>query len=167
MNGREDHTTILKWAAWEAARRPELNLLFEIPTGARTVLVLVERPKSARSGLPNFCLPVARGTFHGLFLWRRPEISSTSSAWVADLRSQGYAVGTYNNYAQAKRIIKTYLERLGRGMAGGLRSVKASIPKCEVRPLRERSAAITLTLVPPVSMRREGLNRSKSRIKRR
>ena len=68
-----------------------------------------------KSGVPDICLPVARGGCHGLYIEmkRRNEGKATDNqkTWIAALREEGYAAGVCRGMEDAKRVILAYLER--------------------------------------------------------
>lgn len=79
---------------------------------------LGERPRSraegVKSGVPDICLPVARGGYHGLFIELKRQHGNTATknqnTWLADLREQGYATAVAYGWEQAAKIITDYME---------------------------------------------------------
>ena len=62
---------VIKWSQQPSIRRqwPELALLHHIPNGGTRDAVEAKHLKQqgVKSGVPDICLPVARGGYHGLF----------------------------------------------------------------------------------------------------
>ena len=67
-----------------------------------------------KSGVPDICLPVARGGYHGLFIELKRQHGNTTTknldTWLADLREQGYATAVAYGWEQAAQIITDYME---------------------------------------------------------
>lgn len=96
--------------------RPELKLLYHIPNegkrsragGARMVA------EGLKKGVPDICLPVARGESHGLYIELKRERSGKPTpdqlAWMEALMAQGYAVSLCHGWLAASQVILDYLE---------------------------------------------------------
>ena len=63
-----EQVALFKWAEFAAARWPELTLMHAIPNGGHRNKITAARLKAegVRAGVPDICLPVARGGWHGL-----------------------------------------------------------------------------------------------------
>lgn len=121
----EEQATLVEWSATAAARHPELHLLFAIPNGAalaskstgrrgrfsRQAMKL--RAEGLRPGVPDLCLPVPRGKYHGLFIEMKRTKGGTLSAeqreWLASLTVQGYCAIRCNGWLEARAAILQYL----------------------------------------------------------
>ena len=91
-------------------------MLYHIPnegkrsraTGARLVAEGLKR------GVPDICLPVARGGCHGLYIELKRERSGRPTAeqteWMDALMRQGYAVSLCHGWERAAGVIEEYLE---------------------------------------------------------
>jgi len=91
-------------------------MLYHIPnegkrsrvTGARLVAEGLKR------GVPDICLPVARGGCHGLYIELKRERSGRATPeqteWMNALMRQGYAVSLCHGWERAARVIEEYLE---------------------------------------------------------
>ena len=94
----DEQETLMEWADMESGARPELALLFHIPNGGsrNEIEALHLRRQGVKPGVPDLCLPVARGGCHGLYIeLKRREggrVRANQSAWLIALRAQGYAV---------------------------------------------------------------------------
>lgn len=109
----QEQETIVQWAA----HYPGADLLFHVPNGG-------ERPKhaalamaraGAKAGVPDLCLPVPRGGWHGLWIeLKRADHSNhptpAQAAWIERLRANGYMVVVAYGADAAIRAIEQYLE---------------------------------------------------------
>ena len=70
----EEQTYLFEWARLASCKWPELSFLYHIPNEGKRPPATGARLKSMglKSGVPDVCLPVARGGFHGLYqTWRK------------------------------------------------------------------------------------------------
>lgn len=113
----EEQEAVVTWAMLSAGRYPELKLLYHIPNeGARSITYANQLKRMGlRRGLPDLCLPVARGKFHGLYIELKRngkcKISEEQQSWINDLSEQGYKAIICYGADETIRAIKTYLER--------------------------------------------------------
>lgn len=111
---------VVKWSQQAAIRSkwPELALLFHIPNerkctpqqGAQL------RRMGVKRGVPDLCLPVARGAYHGLFIEMKTEHGRTSDDqewWGQALIDQGYMWETCHGWESAVRVLEWYLSLKG------------------------------------------------------
>lgn len=106
---------LFQWARMSEGRYPELALMYHVPnegkrsraTGGRL------RAEGLRSGVPDICLPVARGGYHGLYieLKRRKggRVTEAQEEWIAGLRAQGYRAEVCRGFDEASDVILAYL----------------------------------------------------------
>jgi hypothetical protein len=109
----QEQEIIVQWAA----TYPGADLLFHVPNGG-------ERPKHAaramaragvKPGVPDLCLPVARGGWHGLWIeLKRADHSNVPSpaqrAWLERLIAEGYLCAVCYGANEAIDSIERYLE---------------------------------------------------------
>ena len=106
---------LFRWAAFAQAAHPELRLLCHIPNEGKRSKAAGARLKreGLKPGVPDLCLPVARGKYHGLYIELK-RIGETASKeqeqWIADLRKQGYAAYVCQGWDSARRLIEDYLK---------------------------------------------------------
>lgn len=88
---------VIKWSQQPSIRRqwPELALLHHIPNGGTRDAVEAKHLKQqgVKSGVPDLCLPVPRGQYHGLYIEMKTESGHTSDEqewWGERLQAQGY-----------------------------------------------------------------------------
>ena len=96
---------------------PELRLLYHVPNGgSRNELEAVNLKKQGvRSGVPDLCLPVARGGYHGLYIemkYGKNKPTEKQLEWIEDLRNEGYAVSICWGFEAVRQELEKYL-RLG------------------------------------------------------
>ena len=75
---------------------PELKLLYHIPNGGKRSKSEAGRFKAegVKSGVPDICLPVARGKYNGLYLELKKKhggkLSDNQKSWIENLSREGY-----------------------------------------------------------------------------
>jgi hypothetical protein len=112
----EEQQALFTWAALQRGRYPELDLLFVIPNGGLRHKATAGRLKAegVKAGVPDVCLPVARGEWHGLYIElkrvRGGKGRDGQERWLAELRDQGYYTAVCHGWMEAMRVIMKYLE---------------------------------------------------------
>lgn len=108
---------LMQWAQWASGNglHPELKLLYHIPnegkrskfTGGKLVA------EGLRKGVPDICLPVARGRYHGLYIelkrLKGGRTSPEQKQWLSDLQAVGHRAVVCNGWVAAKTEIENYL----------------------------------------------------------
>ena len=110
----EEQQALFQWAQWMSGRYPELELLFHIPNGGKRNKAEAARMKAGgvRAGVPDLCLPVARGGFHGLYIELKAgkgTASQKQKEWIGKLTAQGYRALVLTGWEAASRAIEDYL----------------------------------------------------------
>ena len=106
---------IFQWAAMETAAHPELGLLYAIPNGGKRAIktAIALKAQGVKSGVPDMCLPVSRGGYHGLYIELKRQkggvVSETQKSWLTALAEQGYKAVVCKGAEEAIRTIKEYL----------------------------------------------------------
>lgn len=107
---------LFQWARMQEGRWPELALLYHVPnegkrserSGARMVAEGLKR------GVPDLCLPVARGGCHGLYieLKRRGggRVTPEQGRWIKKLVHGGYCAAVCCGWEEAACLITRYLQ---------------------------------------------------------
>ena len=124
MSEHDDQTRVFNWARSMAVICPELLLLFAIPNGAKLPWITDRKgrrfsPEANRlkdegmkPGVPDFCLPVARKGFHGLFIelkFGRNKPSEQQIWWMDQLSTQGYLATACWGADQAIMTLQEYV----------------------------------------------------------
>ena len=106
---------LFQWARMQAGRWPELEMLYHVPNegkrnpaaGARLVAEGLKR------GVPDICLPVARGGCHGLYIGlkrgRGRVVSREQERWIRALAQEGYCAAVCRGWEAAAKLILRYL----------------------------------------------------------
>lgn len=93
----------------------ELNLLYHVPNGGSRHKAEAGRLRAegVKAGVPDLCLPVARGQYHGLYIelkrQRGGRTSDHQSEWLDALSAQGYKAALCYGWEQAAGTIIEYL----------------------------------------------------------
>lgn len=109
-----DQVTLFRWAEYQSKRLPELALMFAIPNGGKRSKATAAKLKAegVKSGVPDLCLPVARGEYHGLFIEMkagRNKPTAPQVQWHMRLSQQGYRVAVCWGWEAAREVIEEYL----------------------------------------------------------
>lgn len=107
---------VFKWSQQPSVRGkwPELALLFHIKNETKegAQQVAVDRAAGVKKGVPDLCLPVPKGVYHGLYIELKTEKGRTSQAqdwWGEKLREQGYFWEVCHGWQSATRVLEWYL----------------------------------------------------------
>lgn len=112
----EEQTNLFSWARMQSCKYPELRLLYHVPNGGSRHKIEAAhlRAEGVKPGVPDICLPVARGGFHGLYIemkrQRGGRVSENQESWLSDLSAQGYKTAVCKGWQPAAEIIMQYLE---------------------------------------------------------
>ena len=110
-----EQMALMRWAEYEKGAHPELKLLMHIPNGGVRSKAEAGRFKAmgVKPGVPDLFLPVARGTYHGLWIeLKRADGGKTQAAqrgWIDALKAQGYMAGVCHGWVEASEAIMKYL----------------------------------------------------------
>lgn len=110
----DEQAALFRWATFAANRWPELALMFAIPNGGHRVKAVAAKLKAegVKAGVPDLCLPVPRGEWHGLYIemkTRTGRASKEQKRWLGALQAQGYRVAVCKGWEAAKELIEEYL----------------------------------------------------------
>jgi len=115
MSEHIEQVRLFLWANQWADEYPELALLHHIPNGgfrhAATARRL--RREGVKPGVPDLCLPVPRGDYHGLYIelkYGRNKPTDNQVEWLDALNEQGYKAVVCYGCADAKGTIMEYLQ---------------------------------------------------------
>lgn len=107
---------LFEWANDMAALKwPELSMLYAIPNGGSRNKIEAAHLKQqgTKSGVPDICLPVARGGYHGLYIELKRvkggNASGNQKCWIDDLRRQGYRAEICKGFQKAADLIEEYM----------------------------------------------------------
>ena len=112
----QHQAAVIKWSQQPTIREkwPELKLLYHIKNETKEgpKQVAIDRRQGVRKGVPDLCLPVARGEYHGLYIELKTEVGKPSDAqnwWGEQLAGQGYFWGVCHGWESATRVLELYL----------------------------------------------------------
>lgn len=113
----QEQRALFRWAAYEAGRYPELDLLHHIPNGGsrdpREAHNLKEQ--GVKAGVPDIFLPVARGRYHGLYIeLKRTKggvVKAEQKEWQKRLTEQGFRSVICKGFYEARDEILNYLKK--------------------------------------------------------
>lgn len=117
----EEQIALFEWATLQSGRFPELALLYHVPNGGSRNKIEAARLRAqgVKSGVPDLCLPVARGANHGLYIelkrQRGGRISEEQVRWINGLLEQGYAAAVCKGWQEAASVIIGYLRQKTEG----------------------------------------------------
>lgn len=113
---RHHQQAVIKWSQQRSVREqwPELALLHHIKneTTGGAAEVAADKAMGVKKGVPDLCLPVARGGYHGLYIEMKTPSGKTSDAqrwWVNHLMDYGYYAVVCHGYDAAVHILTWYL----------------------------------------------------------
>lgn len=120
MTEAQHQANVIKWSQQPSIRAkwPELASLHHIPNGGTRDAVEGKHLKAqgVKAGVPDLCLPVARGQYHGLYIEMKTETGKTSDAqewWGEFLLEQGYFWEVCRGWESAVRVLEWYLSLKG------------------------------------------------------
>lgn len=93
---------------------------FAIPNGgSRHVAEAVKLKRcGVKRGVPDLCIPIPSGSYHGLFLELKRvsggKVTAEQVDWLQFLRLQGYYAEIAYGFDEAKQIVTDYLACSGR-----------------------------------------------------
>ena len=113
----QHQAAVIKWSQQPTIRSrwPELALLHHIPNGGTRDPVEAKHLKQqgVKRGVPDLCLPVARGAYHGLYIEMKTESGRATADqkwWGEQLTRQGYCWFVCHGWENAVQTIEAYLE---------------------------------------------------------
>lgn len=111
---------VIKWSQQPSIRSrwPELALLFHIKneTTEGPKAVMIDRKMGVKKGVPDLCLPIPHGRYHGLYIEMKTDDGRASSEqkwWGEQLLAQGYMWEVCHGWESAIRVLEWYLSLKG------------------------------------------------------
>lgn len=111
-----EQAKLFSWAHMQTYFYPELDLMFHVPNGGSRGKAEAGRfrAEGVKAGVPDICLPVPRGQYHGLFIEMKRQqggrVSPEQKAWLDKLQGQGYLATVCRGWEEASNIILAYLD---------------------------------------------------------
>lgn len=109
----QEQEALFEWVALQD--NPVIKLLYSIPNGGyrppRTAAML--KRTGVKPGVPDMCLPVARGGWNALYIEMKRQkggqVSAYQKIWINNLREQGNRVEVCRGCNEAIAVITEYL----------------------------------------------------------
>ena len=114
-NEHAEQCCLMQWVRAQSGVYPALKLMYAIPNGSLRHPAIAAKLKAegVQPGVPDLCLPVARGGYHGLYieLKRRKGgvVSEHQRHWLEYLRKQGYRAEVCEGWERARNVLMDYL----------------------------------------------------------
>jgi hypothetical protein len=115
MTEHEEQVALMRLVELHRGRWPELGMLYAIPNGGKRSKITgaILKREGQKAGVPDLCLPVPRGEYHGLYIemkrQKKSSISPEQVQWIAALRGQGYRAEICLGAAAAWEVIQEYV----------------------------------------------------------
>ena len=117
LSGPSEHeiqASLFAWAAIACRHYPEVRLLYAIPNaGKRSYRAAAYyKAEGLKSGVPDVCLPVPRGTYGALYIEHKAGRNGTSEVqdwWCRELAAAGNKVVVSRSFAESREAIVAYL----------------------------------------------------------
>jgi len=106
---------LFRWAQLQTNAHPELRLLYHVPNEGKRSRAQGGRLKAEglRPGVPDICLPVPRGRYHGLYIELKRlqggRVERSQHEWLDALTDQGYVAVVCKGWEAAAKVLLEYL----------------------------------------------------------
>lgn len=109
-----EQIALFRWAEFAVNQHPELKLMYHIPNEGKRSKITGARLKAAglKSGVPDICLPVARGGYIGLYIEMKAgknKPTDNQKKWLDALTREENFTAVCYGWEQAKEVIEKYL----------------------------------------------------------
>ena len=111
-----EQQTLFHWARYYRGKYPELDLMYHIPNEGKRSYSTGRRmlAEGLKPGVPDICLPVARGGYHSLYIeLKRREggrVTQAQTQWLGALRDAGHMATVCKGWEEASEMILRYLQ---------------------------------------------------------
>lgn len=115
----QEQRALFEWAARMRGKWPMLAAMYHIPNEGYRSPVTGARMKSEgmRKGVPDICLPIARGKYNALYIELKRtvggRVSDDQRAWIDLLNAAGNRAVVCRGWEEAAREITRYMEADG------------------------------------------------------
>lgn len=112
----QEQAALIRWAQMQSGKYPDLELLYHVPNeGKRSVIGGVKmQHQGLKKGVPDLCLPVPVGAYHGMYIELKRQSGSVPSPeqvwWLDALSRNGYCVCWARGWEEARQAIMDYLK---------------------------------------------------------
>ena len=106
----DEQAILFEWAAY----LPELEFMYAVPNGGSRHPAEAANLKrqGVKSGVPDLCLPLPKGKYHGLYIEMKVGKNKTTEnqdKWLEHLREVGYAAHVCYGFEEAQKVILDYI----------------------------------------------------------
>lgn len=117
----EEQAALFEWASYY----PELRFMYAVPNGGSRNIIEAKNLKrqGVKSGVPDICLPVAAGGYHGLYIELKVgknKPSENQEQWLEYLNKAGYMTKVCYGFQEARETIAGYISNRERSEANGV-----------------------------------------------
>lgn len=115
----QEQAALFEWAELVKRKHPELAMMFHIPNGgSRNVIEAAHlKAQGVKAGVPDICLPVARGPYHALYIElkrkKTGKVRIEQNRWIKALNDQGNLAVVCWGMEAAQQTIISYLNLKG------------------------------------------------------
>lgn len=114
-NEAYEQTKLFNWVAFASHAEPELDLLYHIPNGGKRNQkeAFNLKRQGVRAGVPDLCLPVARGKFHALYIEMKVgknKPTKNQKEWMRKLNEQGNLAIVCYGWEEASAVLTKYIK---------------------------------------------------------
>lgn len=108
-----EQQAVMEWAEWECGKYPELCLLYHIPNERKCSAVTGANLKRAgvKKGVPDLCLPCAKGKYNALYIEMKKdskgEVSAAQKQWIEKLNAAGNLAVVCRSADYSNKLFKT------------------------------------------------------------
>lgn len=107
---------LMRWVKLVSGKYPDLEMLYHIPNGGTRNKREAEhlRRQGVKAGVPDLCLPVPRGEFHGLYIELKAKDNTPTEKqkeWLAKLDKQRYKTAVCWGWEAAAEVIEAYMRQ--------------------------------------------------------
>ena len=116
MSEHREQVAVMQWARLAERSYPNLRLLHAIPNGGARHIATATKLKAegVKKGVPDLCLPVPCGEFHGLYIELKAKggrMTAEQERWLDDLARLGYFAVMCIGADSAIKTIEGYLDQ--------------------------------------------------------
>ena len=113
-NEAEHQMNVIAWSQLHRDEYPVLALLHHIPNGGNRDRIEAAHLKQqgVKPGIPDLCLPTARGGYHGLYIEMKTKTGRLTDVQIwcgVQLLKQGYFWEVCHGWESAVRVLEWYL----------------------------------------------------------
>lgn len=144
-NMKKSETTeqimLFQWAKNQEHILPCLSLMYHVPNEGKRTNGSVLKAAGLKKGVPDVCLPVPHGGYHGLYLemkYGKNKATEEQQQYMELLRQQGYQTAVCYGFEDAKAEITAYLQEPGKMPLENCLNAPWTAGKCDGVPLPGR-----------------------------